>query len=182
MAKRGIDDDKRKRLVIMWREGYSSSKIATELHATRSMVMGYVCRFGLQRGEIQNKVNKKRKANPGVYGMVAPIPKPSEKSKPAAKIIKRLKKPKPTKIEPIHEYLPSADDVHNPFATNGASLAIWRLRRGQCKFSFGDPKSKDFVFCSDDAVEKGRDSPIYCEHHYALTHNVFPVPSGRGRC
>lgn len=57
-----------------------------------------------------------------------------------------------------------------PRDLTGAARAVITLKRGDCKWPFGDPRDANFRFCAEPTVE----THVYCAAHKALARNETP--------
>lgn len=153
------NDERVKELKQLWDKGLSAGLIATRMTGfTRNAIIGKVHRLGLP-------------------GRPTPIGKFRTKSGTAAR--RPVSRPKIDKIRSERVYitkqvLPAAPLPPEP-PKPSKLFKLVDLEDNQCRFPFGDPKSKDFGFCG--CVKAAGSS--YCPGHAHLTSTApnVKVPS-----
>lgn len=138
-------DDRVARLKTLWHEGRSAEQIAAELQngITRSAVLGKVHRMGLSAGRPEKAVV--RKAPP------ERVPPPGA----AATVGAEIRTAAPARPRP---------DVDLP----SGGLSILTVRRGQCRWPYGDPDS-GLSFCGR-PVARG----AFCAGHAEVGYRTPP--------
>ena len=139
-------DDRIERLKTLWHEGRTAEQIAAELQngVTRSAVLGKVYRMGLSAGRPERPVARK----PPAGGAPRAAAEPAARSRGA-------KAAPPSVPEP---------------PSGGVSLLA--IRRGQCRWPYGDPRSGVF-FCGR-PVARG----AFCAGHAEAGYRTPPGGAG----
>ena len=156
------DQDRTEQCVKLWNDGYSASQVAAELgNVSRNAVIGKLHRLGLAHSRPRSTK----------HATVRPKRKRPERS------------PKP-----VHDWLTVAGEGKAyvskrseptplpPEPPKPSKLfKLVDLEDNQCRFPFGDPKSKDFGFCG--CVKSPGSS--YCPGHQRLASTApnVKVPS-----
>lgn len=140
----------------LWADGLSASQIAMRLgYVTRNAVIGKVTRLGLPSRKCQVRSKAVR-----------------HQPRPRTWTDKRI-----SKVEQVHTSASFVSDALPPEPPKPDKLfKLVDLEDNQCRFPFGDPKSKDFGFCG--CVKAAGSS--YCPGHARLATNAVQ-PADRSR-
>ena len=140
-------DNRLDRLKTLWREGVSASAIARDLGpgVSRNAVLGKVHRMGLSASRASPPAPISRTAPPRVdTGPRRPRPAPSKGRRS-----------------------PENDLSQTPDVGGRTILSV---RRGECRWPFGDPEKRGFSLCGE-PVGRG----AFCAAHAAIAYRAAPV-------
>lgn len=154
----GWTDERCDTLRKLWAEGLSCSQIAGELGGmTRNAVIGKVGRLGLTRRRMG----------------VNPIAAAARALKPRSVIRNPLGlNGRKSRLKPPIEF-DAATDL--PPDTPANPVTLLDLQEHHCRWPFGDPQTRDFVFCGADKV----DGHSYCARHCRLSYQPMRRPKHR---
>jgi GcrA cell cycle regulator len=141
----------------LWAEGRSASVIAAELGngITRNSVIGKVHRIHLERRRTRHAAYQPR--DKGAKREQIARARPSLPQVPSQVVLAPL---------PFSLPLFVTHQAQAPQASPGTVGAVLRLKRGDCRYPFGDPGDADFRFCCAPA-EIGP----YCQEHAAVCYD-----------
>lgn len=157
----------------MFRTGSSHADIATDLwvrfqvSVSAAAVAGYLARAGITRTAEDEAVMRQRLAENierNSMGMISPpaapaaAPEPGDGDDPPRRRLPR----------PPAEILPGG-------------AAVLALRRRQCRWPLGEPRSPGFEFCTRDQVDPLSPLNRYCRYHTGLAYERPTVRRREGR-
>jgi GcrA cell cycle regulator len=157
-------DERNETLRRMAGQGYSGSQIATELHCTRSAIMGRAARMGVKL--ISNAGSVGRVFAPG-----GKEPKRRERTL-RARPVSVAKRPEPALARYVPEPAPVAivpAPVAEPVLA-GEPVTLDQLTRQSCRYIAGDPLKDAAPFCG----APRRAGSAYCAAHHALCYVAPP--------
>lgn len=136
--------DRIDRLKALWRDGVTAELIARDLaHGiTRSAVLGKVHRMGLSAGRTSSPTRKRQESGPG----------------PATAARERIEA--------------AALDQGRDVAPDVARASVLTVRRQECRWPIGDPRSPGFGLCG-----RARERGAYCHAHAGLAYRPVPGQS-----
>ena len=130
----------------LWAEGFSASQIAGQLGGvTRNAVVGKVHRLGLS-GRATKSRKKPRRAAKRVLKV--------------GRVVINAFNPRTPDFVPPREAIPMKPPKTEPVPAD--AIPFLKIKDGQCRHPYGDPKHKDFGFCGK------RADGTYCKKHRAI--------------
>lgn len=134
-------DERERRLRSMWREGYSSSRIASAIGEglTRNAVIGKIYRLGLKRG-LPSKIT-------GANGAARSEAEPhllarARRSDAGAAAKPRMPRLLPRMAAPVMVF-----EEPSPNHDGAPGVGLLDLNNETCRWPLGDPLSSSFRFC-----------------------------------
>ena len=144
----------------LWSEGLSASQIAAQLGGvSRNAVIGKVHRLKLSSRGRAKAVPARQKKAPQATTATKSVQRTVAATRSATASIGATALQEQFNDEPFaYQYIRPVENVVVPISRR---LQLVQLSERTCKWPTGDPLSKDFSFCGNDAAESGP----YCGYH-----------------
>ena len=169
--KSGWTDERVEKLIELWTEGLSASKIAAILGGvSRNAVIGKAHRLrkqGRLAARASSGASSSKESAPARRAPRRPRPE-----KPVVAGATALKTRKQAEAPPQAQQKPAMEVVDG---TRGRITDIMELNRKTCRWPIGDPGEEGFAYCGDHAQEG---SP-YCLHHSRIAYQTASSSGAR---
>jgi GcrA cell cycle regulator len=149
-------DERIELLKVLWADGMSASQMAARLGGiSRNAVLGKVHRLGLPLRELPK------------YRLTCA---PQKRATPLSPMRRHKTRADGEPLAPKFSVMPLPPEQQRP----AKLMAFVDLTDKSCRFSYGDPKTKDFGFCGCETAP----GSSYCPGHHAICWNA-PAPEKR---